>query len=79
MSDEFDAIVERVRDRVTTDPEERDDVAGTDDEVIAATREALVTFESEMDGEWGDVDDGDVLDDMGDEAKDRLQDLGYIE
>jgi len=65
--------------RIDTDPGERDDVAGTDDEVVAATQEALVTFESEMDGEWGDVDDEDVLDDMGDEAKDRLQDLGYIE
>jgi len=65
--------------RLDTDPDELDDLAGGDDAVLDATEEALVAFESEIDGEWADVDDEDVLEDMGDEAKDRLQDLGYIE
>ena len=65
--------------RLDTDPDELDDVVDAGDEVIAATQEALVTFESEMDGEWAEVTEEDVLDDMGEEAKDRLSDLGYIE
>jgi hypothetical protein len=43
------------------------------------SEEALVNVESEMDGEWADVTDEEVLDDIGDEAKDRLTDRGYIE
>ncbi|PSP69597.1 sulfatase, partial [Halobacteriales archaeon QH_6_68_27] len=46
---------------------------------IGAVESALTVFESEIDGEWDDLDDEDVLEDMGDEAKDRLQDLGYLE
>jgi len=75
---------ERVADeayRLDTDPDERGDLAGSDDDddVIVATETALSDFESEMDGEWDDHTDDDVLDDMGEEAKDRLSDLGYIE
>jgi len=65
--------------RLDTDPDELDDVAGTDDPAIAEVKTALETFEASIDGEWDEIGDEDVLDDMGDEAKDRLQDLGYIE
>jgi len=70
--------------RLDRDPGETDDLAGEelDDEDAAAigdVESALGVFEREIDGEWDDVGDEDVLDDMGEEAKDRLQDLGYIE
>ena len=39
----------------------------------------LSAFEGELDGEWAGDAGEDVLDDMGEEAKDRLSDLGYIE
>ncbi|MFB6150455.1 MAG: hypothetical protein ABEJ40_01490, partial [Haloarculaceae archaeon] len=52
---------------------------GDDAAAIGGVESALTVFEGEVDGEWDDVGDEDVLDDMGDEAKDRLQDLGYLE
>jgi hypothetical protein len=58
-----------------SEPDERDaDVAA-----VGAVESALTVFEREVDGEWDDVGDGDVLDDMGEKARDRLQDLGYLE
>ncbi|MFB6184857.1 MAG: sulfatase [Haloarculaceae archaeon] len=65
--------------RLDADPDERENVTETDDPEIAAVEAALAAFEERVGGEWSDVDDDDVLDDMGDEAKDRLRDLGYIE
>jgi arylsulfatase A-like enzyme len=65
--------------RLDRGPEEHDDLAGADDESIDAVETALATYEEEIDGEWEDVEDEDVLEDMGEEARDRLQDLGYIE
>jgi hypothetical protein len=59
--------------------ESRDATPDDDDAAIGAVESALTVFESEIDGEWDDLDDEDVLEDMGDEAKDRLQDLGYLE
>jgi len=70
--------------RLDVDPDELDDIAadgtaGSDDPVVADTETALGTFEGELDGEWAGDAGEDVLDDMGEEAKDRLSDLGYIE
>ena len=71
--------------RLDSDPDELDDLAagdgtdGIDDAVLADTESALAAFEGEMDGEWAGEAGEDVLDDMGEEAKDRLSDLGYIE
>ena len=64
------------------DGEVQDDLADEDEddaEAVGDVESALGVFEREIDGEWDDVGDEDVLDDMGEEAKDRLQDLGYIE
>jgi len=65
--------------RIDDDPGETDDVAGTEDAVIADIEAALAEFEDGVGGEWTDVGDEDVLGDMGEEARDRLQDLGYID
>jgi len=68
--------------RIDTDPDELDDVAGTDDEVITALEAQLNDFVDRVDATWpdeADGTDGDVLDDMDDDTKDRLKDLGYID
>jgi arylsulfatase A-like enzyme len=65
--------------RLDEDPGETANLADDPDEVIDAVETALADFEADVGGEWTDVDDDDVLSEMGDEAKDRLQDLGYIE
>ena len=67
--------------RLDTDPDEETDLlaAGENDNAVAAVGTALEAYEREVGGEWDAVGDEDVLADMGDEAKDRLQDLGYIE
>jgi hypothetical protein len=64
--------------RLDEDPDETDPV-GTDDPVVAETEAVLREFEASVGGEWGDVDDDDVLDGMSDDARTRLQDLGYVE
>ena len=66
--------------RLDADPGERENRRGNGDESEAALEAALSTFEASVGGEWKDEDAGEeVLDDMSDEAKDRLQDLGYID
>ncbi|MEF8785745.1 MAG: sulfatase [Haloarculaceae archaeon] len=73
---------ERIADeayRLDSDPGETDDVVDDGDEVIAATEAALSAFEERVGGEWDEVGESDPLADMGDEAKDRLRDLGYVE
>jgi arylsulfatase A-like enzyme len=67
--------------RLDTDPGEGEDLAGSDDPAIAETEAALAAFEERVGGEWKAVDRGDedVLGDMGQEAKERLRDLGYVE
>ena len=57
----------------------RDDLDEDDATAVDETEAALTTFEGEVEGEWDEVTDEDVLDEMGDEAKDRLRDLGYVE
>jgi hypothetical protein len=74
---------ERIRDefyRLADDPGETVDRIDDDDEVKDAVETTLSAFEERVGGEWKAVDDDDdVLRDMSDDAKDRLQDLGYIE
>jgi arylsulfatase A-like enzyme len=69
--------------RLDTDPEELDDLAGTGDERIEATEDALRRFEGTVGGAWTGAADGDVSEDslsgMDDEARERLRDLGYVE
>ncbi|ELK49953.1 arylsulfatase [Haloferax sp. BAB-2207] len=71
--------------RIDDDPEETENVADADtgDEAIAETEVALAEFEDAIGGAWTDALDTDVSDDsvdqMDDEAQDRLRDLGYLE
>jgi len=70
--------------RLDEDPGETENVASSDDEdgKIAAVRDALFRFVDAIDADWpdeADGSDGEVLDDMDDDAKDRLKDLGYID
>ncbi|WP_302081853.1 sulfatase [Salinibaculum rarum] len=65
--------------RLDSDPGETDNIAADGDEAIAATEAALSSFEARVGGEWDEVGDADPLADMGEEAKDRLRDLGYVE
>jgi arylsulfatase A-like enzyme len=68
--------------RLDRDPGE-EEMASTDDEVVAATEAALSAFETHAGGAWTDALDDEVSDDtvseMDDEAQDRLRDLGYLE
>ncbi|PSP84701.1 sulfatase [Halobacteriales archaeon QS_1_68_17] len=76
---------ERIADeayRLDADPGETRDLVATgdaDEGAVAAAEAALSAFESRVGGEWDDVGEEDVLAGMGEEAKDRLQDLGYLE
>jgi len=66
--------------RLDSDPDELENLAESDDPAVAATEDALAGFEERVGGEWDDVDDDeDVLGDMGQDAKERLRDLGYVE
>ncbi|PSP98694.1 sulfatase [Halobacteriales archaeon QS_4_70_19] len=64
--------------RLDEDPGEMEPV-GTDDPAVAEVEATLREFEEWVGGEWDTVDDGDVLGDMSDDARARLQDLGYME
>jgi len=67
--------------RLDSDPDETHDRAGTGDPVIEDVAAALSAFEDRVGGGWdatGQRDD-DVLEEMAGDAKDRLQDLGYLE
>ncbi|MFT4922074.1 MAG: arylsulfatase A-like enzyme [Haloarculaceae archaeon] len=73
---------ERTRDeayRLDRDAGETENVAGTDDETIAAVEAALADFEASVGGEWDEIADDDPLADMDEDTKDRLRDLGYVE
>ncbi|MFB6092951.1 MAG: sulfatase [Haloquadratum sp.] len=69
--------------RLDEDPDETDDVAGEGDPVIETTEATLAAFESAVGGAWTDALDDDVSDDaveeMDEEAQERLRDLGYLE
>ncbi|HET7324151.1 MAG TPA: sulfatase, partial [Halococcus sp.] len=64
--------------RLDSDPDEIENIHGEDDPVIAGLKDTLAEFEGDRDG-WEAVEDEEVLSDMGDDAKQRLEDLGYIE
>ena len=74
---------ERIADeayRVDSDPGETDPVSPDEDEVVAEVEATLAAFEDRYGGDWDSMDvDGDGLDAMSDDAKARLQDLGYME
>ncbi|MFB6117436.1 sulfatase [Halosegnis sp.] len=75
---------ERIADeayRLDRDPGETENLAGGDDEQLAAVETRLREFERDI-GETWDDDDGpgeDVLEEMDETTKERLQDLGYVE
>jgi len=72
---------ERITDeayRLDEDPGEAENVLGTDDPVIEDLERALGRFESDREA-WSAVEDDAVLSGMGDDAKQRLEDLGYVE
>ena len=69
--------------RLDSDPGETDTLTSGDDPAIAETESVLSAFESSIGGAWTDALDDDVSDDtveeMDDEAQERLRDLGYLE
>ncbi|MEZ3145282.1 sulfatase [Halobaculum sp. MBLA0143] len=69
--------------RLDDDPGETENLVGTGDERLAETERRLSAFEEAVGGAWtepGDVDvTDDSLDEMDDEAEERLRDLGYVE
>jgi arylsulfatase A-like enzyme len=72
---------ERIADeayRLDSDPDEIENVLDEDDLVIADLEAALGAFERDRD-DWGTVEGEEVLSEMGDDAKQRLEDLGYID
>ena len=72
---------ERIADeayRLDSDPAELEDRTGEGDPVIAELESALREFERDRD-DWGTVEGDEVLSGMGDDAKQRLEDLGYID
>src|SRR5699024_9863457 len=72
---------ERIADeayRLDGDPDELADRTGDEDPVIAELESALSAFEHDRD-DWGSVEGEEVLSEMGDDAEQRLEDLGYID
>jgi hypothetical protein len=69
--------------RLDADPDETDNVAGAGDPEIEAVSETLADFESAVGGAWTDALDDDVSDDtveeMDEDAQERLRQLGYLE
>jgi len=66
--------------RLDTDPGETTPVSPGEDEAVAEVAAALADFESRVGGEWDQADSGgDVLGEMSEDARQRLQDLGYME
>ena len=66
--------------RLDEDPGETDDRAGEGDPAEDELASALAEFEGAVGGPWGETAEADdVLEDMSDQAQDRLRDLGYLE
>jgi arylsulfatase A-like enzyme len=67
--------------RLDRDPGETENLAADDDEVIREVEAVLAAFEERVGEAWDDeaADTDDVLDDMSEDARSRLEDLGYIE
>ena len=78
--------IDRIEDeayRLDEDPGETTNLADSDDELIRETEAMLSEFESAIGEAWDSADDGEVTDDavqeMDEEAQERLRDLGYME
>jgi arylsulfatase A-like enzyme len=78
--------IDRIEDeayRLDEDPEETTNLADSDDESIRETEAILSEFESAIGEAWDSADDAEVTDDavqeMDEEAQERLRDLGYME
>ncbi|SEO59319.1 Sulfatase [Halogranum amylolyticum] len=78
--------IDRIEDeayRIDEDPEETTNLADSEDDLIAETEATLAEFEEAVGGAWDTADDADVSDDavqeMDEEAQERLRDLGYME
>jgi arylsulfatase A-like enzyme len=66
--------------RLDSDPGETDNRAGAGDPVIEDVAAALSAFEDRVGGGWDATGrQEEVLEEMAEDAKDRLQDLGYLE
>ncbi|PSQ04568.1 sulfatase [Halobacteriales archaeon QS_6_71_20] len=69
--------------RLDADPAEERNLAGGDDDRVAAAEARLGRFEAAAGGAWTDADAAEVTDDslaeMDEEATERLRDLGYVE
>ncbi len=67
--------------RLDRDPGETERVAPGEDPAVAEAEAALSAFESAAGGEWGaaTADPGEALSGMSEDARSRLQDLGYVE
>jgi hypothetical protein len=65
--------------RLDEDPGETENLLGSGASICEDIEATLARFEERAGGEWKAVDDEDVLADMSEDAKDRLQDLGYID
>ncbi|WP_136689656.1 sulfatase [Halorhabdus amylolytica] len=65
--------------RLDDDPGEERDLIDTDDPENARVEAALERFEEAVGGEWKEVQGGDVLGDVGAEAREQLDALGYVE
>ncbi|SDL92406.1 Arylsulfatase A [Halogranum gelatinilyticum] len=80
--------IDRIEDeayRLDEDPEETENLADATetDDIIAETEAMLAEFESAIGGAWDSADDAEVTDEavqeMDEEAQERLRDLGYME
>ncbi|MEF8757480.1 MAG: sulfatase, partial [Halobacteriales archaeon] len=58
---------------------ETENLVGTGASQCEEIESVLSQFEDRAGGEWKTVDDAEVLGDMSEDAKDRLEDLGYID
>ncbi|GAB3675175.1 sulfatase [Halopiger thermotolerans] len=69
--------------RLDEDPNENAPVDPAEDEVVAAAEAALARFETAVGGAWDDPNetagDREALADAGEETRDRLRELGYLE
>ena len=69
--------------RLDRDPDELKDLAGAGDDLIESAERALRTFEGEVGGPWtgpgADEVSDDSLDEIDEQARDRLRELGYME
>jgi len=65
---------------LATDPDETANLVGDGDPLVDEVEAVLAAFEDRVGGEWKDRPrTDDALDGMGEDARQRLEDLGYVE